>query len=41
LPAANADSNVHYIWRAARCLGSLEQAHYKQKDDRADRGGDD
>jgi hypothetical protein len=38
---ANADSNVHYILRATRCSGSLEQAHYKYKDDCANRGGDD
>ena len=38
---ANADSNVHYILRATRCSDSLEQAHYKYKDDCANRGGDD
>lgn len=41
LPPANADSNVHPIWRTVRCSGSLEHPHDKQKDYRADRGGDD
>lgn len=41
LPPVNADSNVHYIWWTARYSGSFEQAHYKQKDDGADCGGDD
>jgi hypothetical protein len=41
LPPANAGSNVHYIWRVTSCSGSLEQTHHKQKDDCADRGGDD
>lgn len=31
LPPANANSNVHYIWRLANCSVPLEQEHHKQE----------